>query len=536
MLAETADALEAAGIIHPFPIQEQTIPLALGGADLIGQAKTGTGKTLAFGVPLLQRLVAPGDDAPAETAIAPAEIGKPQALVVVPTRELCQQVAEDIKHAGARRGVRVLAIVGGRAYEPQVEALQKGVEVVVGTPGRLIDLANQRKIDLSQVRTAVLDEADEMLDLGFLPDVERIVAMLPTDRQTLLFSATMAGPVLNLARRYMNQPIHIRAHDPEDQGATVKLVKQYAYRAHNLDKVEMLARVLQAEGRGLTLVFCRTKRTAQRVEEELTDRGFAVGSLHGDLGQGARERAMRAFRKGKIDVLVATDVAARGIDVDDITHVVNYQCPDDHSTYVHRIGRTARAGRSGTAITFVDWDELHRWEMIDTTLELGIGQARETYSASPWLYSDLGIPAGAKGVLPRDKRVREGLEGEEVEDLGETGKHTPKAAPPKRHHESRGGRGGGHAAGEGGGTRAARAPRERTRTRTRGGEEAASAAGDVAQPAESAPRAATTAEGGEPAKRRRRRGGRGRGSGGGSGDGAAGQASTTTGVPTDAQP
>ncbi len=334
----------------------------------------------------------------------------------------------------------------------------------------------------------MLDEADEMLDLGFLPDVERIVAMLPTDRQTLLFSATMAGPVLNLARRYMNQPIHIRAHDPEDQGATVKLVKQFAYRAHNLDKVEMLARVLQAEGRGLTLVFCRTKRTAQRVEEELTDRGFAVGSLHGDLGQGARERAMRAFRKGKIDVLVATDVAARGIDVDDITHVVNYQCPDDHSTYVHRIGRTARAGRSGTAITFVDWDELHRWEMIDTALELGIGQARETYSASPWLYSDLGIPAGAKGVLPRDKRVREGLEGEEVEDLGETGKHTPKSAPPKRHHESRGGRGGGHAAGEGGGTRAARAPRERTRTRTRGGEEAASRPAEASQPAEPATR------------------------------------------------
>ena len=531
MLAETADALEAAGIIHPFPIQEQTIPLALGGADLIGQAKTGTGKTLAFGVPLLQRLVAPGDEAPAETAIPPAELGRPQALVVVPTRELCQQVAEDIKQAGARRGVRVLAIVGGRAYEPQVEALQKGVEVVVGTPGRLIDLANQRKIDLSQVRTAVLDEADEMLDLGFLPDVERIVAMLPTDRQTLLFSATMAGPVLNLARRYMNQPIHIRAHDPEDQGATVKLVKQYAYRAHNLDKVEMLARVLQAEGRGLTLVFCRTKRTAQRVEEELTDRGFAVGSLHGDLGQGARERAMRAFRKGKIDVLVATDVAARGIDVDDITHVVNYQCPDDHATYVHRIGRTARAGRSGTAITFVDWDELHRWEMIDTALELGIGEARETYSASPWLYADLGIPAGAKGVLPRDKRVREGLEGEEVEDLGETGKHTPKSAPPKRHHESRGGRGGGHAAGEGGGTRAARAPRERTRTRTRGGEAGASSTADAAKPAEPAARTSDQAEGGEPTKRRRRRGGRGRGSG----SGGEGQASTTTGVPTDAQ-
>src|SRR3954451_12043397 len=262
-----------------------------------------------------------------------------------------------------------------------------------------------------------------MLDLGFLPDVEKLLAQIPAGRQTLLFSATMPGPVVALARSYMTQPTHIRAADPDDSGATVKAIKQVVYRAHALDKVEMLARMLQARDRGLTIIFARTKRSVAKVADELTERGFAVGAIHGDLGQGAREQALRAFRKGKVDVLVATDVAARGIDVDDVTHVINYQCTEDEKTYLHRIGRTARAGNTGTAVTFVDWDDLPRWSLIDKALDLGIPEPQETYSSSPHLFDDLDIPAGTKGSLPRSARTRAGLDAEVVEDLGETGRN-----------------------------------------------------------------------------------------------------------------
>ena len=418
VLPATVAALEAVGITHPFPIQSLTLPVALHGHDIIGQAKTGTGKTLGFGIPLLQRVVAPADEGFDELSDA----GRPQALVVVPTRELCVQVTGDLQKAASTRDVRILAIYGGRAYEPQVEALRKGVEVVVGTPGRLIDLAQQGLLRLGEVRTLVLDEADEMLDLGFLPDVEKIVRLIPAGRQTMLFSATMPGQIITLARQYMHHPTHIRAVDPDDDGQTVKAVEQHAFRAHAMDKVEMLARILQADGRGLTLVFCRTKRTAAKVADDLTDRGFAAGAVHGDLGQGAREQALRAFRSGKVDVLVATDVAARGIDVQDITHVINFQCPDDEKTYLHRIGRTARAGASGVAITFVDWDDLPRWSLIDKALDLGFGEPEETYSSSDHLYEELEIPRHVTGVLPRAKRTRAGLEAEQVEDIGETGK------------------------------------------------------------------------------------------------------------------
>ncbi|HVB27474.1 MAG TPA: DEAD/DEAH box helicase, partial [Mycobacteriales bacterium] len=407
-LPETVEALAALGITEPFAIQTLAIPLALEGHDLIGQARTGTGKTLAFGIPLLQRVDRAGD-------------GYPQALVVVPTRELCIQVTGDIVRAGALRDVRVLAVYGGRAYEPQVEALRAGVEVVVGTPGRLLDLARQRSLDLSHVRTLVLDEADEMLDLGVLPDVERILAMTPADRQTMLFSATMPGPVVALSRRYLTKPTHVRGEAPE-AAPTVPATQQHVFRAHALDKHEMLARILQAEGRGLAMVFCRTKRTCQAVADELVRRGFAAGAVHGDLGQGAREQALRAFRNGKVDVLVATDVAARGIDVEGVTHVVNYACPEDEKTYLHRIGRTGRAGASGIAVTFVDWDDLARWQLINTALSLPFPEPPETYSTSPHLLEALDIPEQVTGTLPRASRVRAGLEAEAVEDLGETGR------------------------------------------------------------------------------------------------------------------
>ncbi|TXR55381.1 DEAD/DEAH box helicase [Quadrisphaera setariae] len=432
-------ALDRAGITHPFPIQAMTLPVALAGHDIIGQAKTGTGKTLGFGVPVIQRVTGPGEDG-WDALEAP---GKPQALVVVPTRELAVQVARDLERAATDRAARVLVIYGGRAFEPQVEALQRGVEVVVGTPGRLLDLAQQGHLSLAAARAVVLDEADEMLDLGFLPDVEKLLAQTPAGRQTLLFSATMPGPVVAMARRYMSQPTHIRAADPDDDGATVKATTQYIYRAHAMDKVEVLARILQADGRGLTIVFARTKRTAAKVADDLVERGFAAAPLHGDLGQGAREQALRAFRNGKVDVLVATDVAARGIDVSDVTHVVNYQCPEDEKTYLHRIGRTGRAGATGTAVTFVDWDDLHRWTMIDRTLDLGIPEPVETYSTSPHLYEDLGIPAGTKGRLPRAARTRAGLDAEELEDLGETGRRNGGRDGERGGRDGgRGGRGG----------------------------------------------------------------------------------------------
>ncbi|WP_399929257.1 DEAD/DEAH box helicase [Streptomyces kanamyceticus] len=502
-----------------------TLPVALSGKDVIGQAKTGTGKTLGFGLPLLERVIVPAD---VEAGRAEPEqlTEAPQALIVVPTRELCQQVTNDLLTAGKARNVRVLAIYGGRAYEPQVEALKKGIDIVVGTPGRLLDLAGQRKLDLKHVKCLVLDEADEMLDLGFLPDVEKIINMLPAKRQTMLFSATMPGAVIGLARRYMSQPTHIRATAPDDEGQTVANTAQFVYRAHNMDKPEMISRILQADGRGLAMVFCRTKRTAADIAEQLEKRGFASGAVHGDLGQGAREQALRAFRNGKVDVLVCTDVAARGIDVEGVTHVINYQSPEDEKTYLHRIGRTGRAGAKGIAITLVDWDDIPRWQLINKALDLGFNDPVETYSSSPHLYEELNIPAGTKGVLPRAERTRAGLGAEEIEDLGETG------------GRGRGGRGGrsqdrdrdrgrdrdrdrdrdrsGSASTPGSASadqeRPARTPRRRRRTRagspldtTASVATATAAAAPVVE--ESAPAAAEPTEPRTPRRRRRTRGG-----------------------------
>ncbi|MFJ9820418.1 DEAD/DEAH box helicase, partial [Streptomyces sp. NPDC101151] len=479
-----------------------TLPVALSGTDVIGQAKTGTGKTLGFGLPLLERVTVPAD-VEAGRAAPEALTDAPQALVVVPTRELCTQVTNDLLTAGKVRNVRVLAIYGGRAYEPQVEALKKGVDVVVGTPGRLLDLAGQKKLNLNHIKSLVLDEADEMLDLGFLPDVEKIINMLPAKRQTMLFSATMPGAVIGLARRYMSQPTHIRATAPDDQGATVANIKQFVYRAHSMDKPEMAARILQADGRGLAMIFCRTKRTAADIAEQLQRRGFASGAVHGDLGQGAREQALRAFRNGKVDVLVCTDVAARGIDVEGVTHVINYQSPEDEKTYLHRVGRTGRAGAKGTAITFVDWDDIPRWQLINKALELDFNDPPETYSSSPHLFSDLGIPEGTKGTLPRSERTRAGLDAEELEDLGETG---------GRGARGRGGRGGRDRdrdradAATAERERSARTPRRRRRTRNGSVVEDSPATTTTAPAAETGTAEEPTATR-TPRRRRRTRGG-----------------------------
>ncbi|OZD19350.1 ATP-dependent helicase [Rhodococcus sp. 06-156-3C] len=439
-------SLTAIGIERTFAIQELTLPLALAGDDLIGQARTGMGKTYGFGVPLLHRI------ATTDSGTAALD-GTPRALVIVPTRELCVQVTSDLTNASkflksGGKSVEILSIYGGRPYEAQIAQLQKGVDVVVGTPGRLLDLAKQGHLILGKIGVLVLDEADEMLDLGFLPDIERILGMVPSGpsaggsargRQTMLFSATMPGPIITLARTFLTQPTHIRAEEAESS-AVHDRTAQHIYRAHALDKVEMVSKVLQAEGRGATMIFTRTKRTAQKVSEELLERGFAVGAVHGDLGQIQREKALKKFRTGGIDVLVATDVAARGIDIDDVTHVINYQCPEDEKTYVHRIGRTGRAGRTGIAVTLVDWDDIPRWQLIDKALNLGIPDPVETYSSSPHLFEELGIPDGVTGSIKkapeRTERAHTGDNGE-VTDSVDSAVDSDAAAEPSRPRRTR---------------------------------------------------------------------------------------------------
>jgi superfamily II DNA/RNA helicase len=325
----------------------------------------------------------------------------------------------------------------------------------------------------------------------------------------MLFSATMPGPIVALARQFLSQPVQIRAESDTQIPAT-EHVEQFAYRAHAMDKTEMLARILQINGRGLTLIFTRTKRTAQKVADELIERGFAAGAVHGDLGQGAREQALRAFRSGKVDVLVATDVAARGLDIDDVTHVINYQCPEDAMTYVHRIGRTARAGKSGVSVSLIDWDDLPKWKLICDTLDLPFHQPAETYSTSEHLYLELDIPREAKSVLPRTARTRAGLQAEQLEDLG----GPDRKRPGRRSGESAGGRTGrgrigdrqrtGSEAGDrtdsgtgerpaGGETGAPK--RSRRRRRTRGGASAAAdtASGQSASDSQSSPASRPTA-------------------------------------------
>ena len=455
---DIVDALTEKGITSPFPIQEQAIPVALTGQDIIGQAKTGTGKTFGFGLPLLQSL---GKN-PTPGA---------KALVVVPTRELAVQVADDLKLAASKRPTMVAAIYGGKSYESQVAELDAGAQVIVGTPGRLIDLSKQKKLDLSKISFMVLDEADEMLDLGFAPDIERLFAYTPADRQTLLFSATMPGTIVTMARKYQNRAVHIRTNDPDDEGHTKADIKQFVYRAHSLDKDEVVGRILQANGRGKTVVFTKTKRQASKVAEELIDRGFNAAALHGDMSQEARERSMAAFRAGKKDILVATEVAARGIDVDDVTHVINYTVPEDEKAYLHRVGRTGRAGRTGIAVTFVDWEDLTRWKHINDALEFGQPDPLETYSSSKHLFEDLEIPAGTKGRLKRERTAEkpERSAGEKTRRDGNRGR-TParKTGESARQAET-------DQAQKHGGGEHPRPNRNRQRRRTRGGSGSSSA-------------------------------------------------------------
>ncbi len=384
---EICDALARGGITRTFAIQELTLPMALDGNDIIGQARTGMGKTLGFGIPVIDRVF---DDA----RITPPD-GTPRALIIVPTRELCVQVGRDLAGAAKATKLTVTTIYGGRPYEEQIKKLQAGSDIVVGTPGRLIDLYERGELTLDGVEIMVLDEADEMLDLGFLPDIEQLFQAVPTQRQTMLFSATMPAPILQLARGFMDRPIHIRAESEDAEASIHETTRQVVFQSHQMDKLPVIARILQAHDRGRTIVFARTKRAAASVAEQLGERGFKVTAVHGDMGQNAREKSLSSFRSGTTDVLVATDVAARGIDIANVTHVINHQVPEDEMTYVHRIGRTGRAGKSGVAVTLVGWDELPRWQHINRSLELEIDEPPQWFSTSPELFDALDIPEDA---------------------------------------------------------------------------------------------------------------------------------------------
>ncbi|SDD44869.1 DEAD/DEAH box helicase [Glycomyces harbinensis] len=506
---ETVEALAALGIERAFAIQEYAIPIALRGSDIIGRAPTGTGKTFGFGLPIIDQITSAEEGAD----------GRPQALILVPTRELGLQVSRDLEDAGKTRGIRVLPIYGGRAYEPQVDALKAGVEIIVGTPGRLLDLHKSKHIKLDRIAHCVLDEADRMLDLGFSEDVEKILKLLPTERQTMLFSATMPDTIMSLSRRHMNRPMTVAADVSAPDLEAANNTRQLVYMTHAMNKVEVAARILQANGRGLTIMFCRTKRAAQKLADELDFRGFAVGSVHGDLGQNARERALRAFRSGKIDVLVATDVAARGIDVPDITHVINYDAPEEAETYIHRVGRTGRAGATGIAVTFLTWEDLPRWKIIVKVNNLDLAIAPpETYHTSDHLYSDLDIPEGAPSSLPSEMRKRDGLSAEREENVeGDSRKKSRSSRAPRgkgRGESDR--RGGGRSGDSRGAGRESSAgesaestpqePRTRQRRRIRGeGEAVAAASESKPAPEQRAPQDEGGAEGDAPARRRRRR-------------------------------
>lgn len=341
------NAVNDMGFEEPSPIQAQTIPLVLEGHDVIGQAQTGTGKTAAFGIPTIELLPE----------------GKPRlaALVLTPTRELAIQTAEELNKIGRYKRVKTLPIYGGQAIDRQIRALKNGVHIVVGTPGRLIDHIHRGTIRLANVKMLILDEADEMLDMGFIDDIEEILSNIHTeDRQTLLFSATMPAPIEKLSARYMKHPKKVAI---SRENLTVPLIDQIYFETR--EKFESLCRVLDVEETGKLIIFCRTKRGVDDLTASLQTRGYLAGGLHGDLSQSQRDRVMKKFREGRMDTLIATDVAARGIDIDDITHVINYDIPQDHESYVHRIGRTGRAGRKGVAMTFIEPREYRQLRTIE---------------------------------------------------------------------------------------------------------------------------------------------------------------------------
>jgi ATP-dependent RNA helicase RhlE len=358
-------ALKDTGYVTPTPIQTKAIPLLLDGFDLLGIAQTGTGKTAAFTLPLLQILAEDDERARPRSA---------HALILAPTRELAIQISDSIKTYGRHMRMQQAVIMGGVGQRPQVEALKRGVDILIATPGRLLDLINQRHVDLRYTEFLILDEADRMLDMGFINDVRKIVAMLPDERQTLLFSATMPREVEKLAREILFEPERIEI------AARTVAVEAIDQRVHHLDasrKASMLSELLSTPGFDRVLVFTRTKHGADKVVRHLARGGVMAEALHGNKSQGARQRALDNFRKGRARVLVATDIASRGIDVDDVTHVINYELPNVPESYVHRIGRTARAGAEGIAISFCDASERPHLRSIERLIKRPISVVGE---------------------------------------------------------------------------------------------------------------------------------------------------------------
>ena len=340
--------IEKAGFVEASPIQEQTIPLAMAGKDVIGQAQTGTGKTAAFGFPTLEKI---DTDNPAV-----------QALVIAPTRELAVQSQEELFRFGRSKGVKVRSVYGGSSIEKQIKALKSGAHIVVGTPGRLLDLIKRKALKLNQIETLILDEADEMLNMGFLEDIESIISRVPEERQTLLFSATMPDAIKRIGVKFMKEPEHVKIAAKE---LTTELVDQYYIRVKENEKFDTMTRLMDVEQPELSIVFGRTKRRVDELTRGLKIRGFRTEGIHGALDQGKRLRVLRDFKNGNLDVLVATDVAARGLDISGVTHVYNYDIPQDPESYVHRIGRTGRAGKSGQSITFVAPNEMGYLQIIE---------------------------------------------------------------------------------------------------------------------------------------------------------------------------
>ena len=369
-------ALAEQGITSAFPIQQLTIADALAGRDVCGKAKTGSGKTLAFGLPVLQ-------------SVKTAEPRQPRALILVPTRELAVQVCDELAPIGAARDLRVNAVYGGADIDKQINRLKAGVEVIAATPGRMIDLLERKEIDLVDVGIVVLDEADRMADMGFMPQVEWILRHIPGDHQTLLFSATLDGVVQGLIDRYQTDPVR---HEVMSEGVTVAEMTQRFLKVHQMDKVKVAAAISRGVGR--TLIFSRTKRGADRLVEQLESEGIKAGAIHGDLRQNIREKSLADFSAGKLPVLVATDVAARGIHVDDIDVVIHYDPPEDHKAYLHRSGRTARAGEAGLVVTLVLWDQ----ELEVRRLQKRLGQDQPM----PEVFSNNKVLADLTSWNPED--------------------------------------------------------------------------------------------------------------------------------------
>ncbi|MFA6213913.1 MAG: DEAD/DEAH box helicase [Candidatus Micrarchaeia archaeon] len=355
-------ALTGMGFKAPTPIQQQGIPLLLQGEDLIGQAQTGTGKTAAFGICILEKL-----------ALSPAKKGRVRALILAPTRELAVQISVEIGKIAVHTQARILAVYGGQDIERQIGALRSGTDIIVGTPGRLLDHIERGTVDLSNVEVVVLDEADRMLDMGFVEDIEKILQKTPKNRQTLMFSATMPPAIMELSKRYMHAPQEVRV---SEDSLSVKSIKQYYVETSKFDRLNILLALLVEKKPKLALIFARTKRGADRLNEILVDRGFRSMALHGDMSQNQRDRSMKAFRESHINILVATDLASRGLDVTDVTHVINYDTTDDPMTYVHRIGRTGRMGKDGEAISFVFFDQTSMISIIEKVTDSKIEQLK----------------------------------------------------------------------------------------------------------------------------------------------------------------